>query len=73
MRFMRRFTCVTDGFSTKAENHAHAVALYFLHCNFARVHGTLRITPAMAAGVADHVWSLEEIVGLLERHDAVAA
>ena len=51
---MRRFTRLTNGFSKKAENHAHAVALYFLHYNFARIHKTLRVTPAMAAGIADH-------------------
>jgi len=62
---MRRFTRLTNAFSKKAENHAAAVALYFMHYNFARVHQTLRITPAMAAGVSDHVWSLEEIVALV--------
>ena len=51
-------------FSKKVENHA-AVALYFMHYNFGRVHQTLRLTPAMEAGVANHVWSIEEIVGLL--------
>lgn len=70
---MRRFTRLTNGFSKKAENHAHAVALYFMHYNFARIHGTLRVTPAMAAGLSDHVWSLSEIVGLLDRQGAVAA
>lgn len=62
---MRRFTRLTNAFSKKVENHAHAVALHFLHYNFARVHKTLRVTPAMEAGIADHVWSIEEIVGLL--------
>jgi len=70
---MRRFTRLTNGFSKKVENHAHAVALYFVHYNFARIHGTLRTTPAMAAGLSDHVWSLEEIVGLLDRSGAIAA
>lgn len=70
---MRRFTRLTNGFSKKVENHAHAVALYFMHYNFARIHGTLRVTPAMAAGLSDHVWSIEEIVGLLDRSNAVAA
>jgi len=64
---MRRFTRLTNAFSKKAENHAHAVALYFVHYNFARIHRSLRITPAMAAGLVDHAWSLEEIVGLLDR------
>lgn len=70
---MRRFTRLTNAFSKKVENHAHAVALYFLHYNFARIHGTLRVTPAMAAGVSDHVWSLEEIVALLDRSTAERA
>ena len=63
---MRRFTRLTNGFSKKVENHAAAVALHFMHYNFARIHKTLRITPAMAAGVASHVWSIAEIVSLLE-------
>ena len=58
---MRRFTRLTNAFSKKVENHAAAVALHFIHYNFARIHKTLRITPAMAAGISDHVWSLEEI------------
>jgi hypothetical protein len=56
---------VTNGFSKKVENHEAAVALHFMYYNFARVHQTLRVTPAMEAGIADHVWTLEEIVGLL--------
>lgn len=59
---MRRFTRLTNAFSKKAENHAAMVAIHFLHYNFARIHKTLRVTPAMEAGLADHVWSLEEIV-----------
>ena len=66
---MRRFTRLTNGFSKKAENLAAAVSLHFMHYNFARPHKSLANpyprTPAMAAGVADHVWSVEEIVGLL--------
>jgi len=61
---MRRFTRLTNAFSKKVENHAAAVALHFIHYNFARVHRTLRITPAMAAGISDHVWSYEEIAAL---------
>lgn len=61
---MRRFTRLTNGFSKKVENHGHAVALHFMHYNFGRIHKSLRITPAMAAGVSDHVWSLEEIAAL---------
>lgn len=59
---MRRFTRLTNAFSKKAENHAAMVAIHFLHYNFARIHKTLKVTPAMEAGIADHVWSLEEIV-----------
>lgn len=61
---MRRFTRLTNGFSKKVQNHAHAVALHFMYYNFGRVHKSLRVTPAMQAGVADHVWSLEEIAAL---------
>ena len=62
---MRRFTRLTNAFSKKVENHGHAVALHFLHYNFARVHMTLRVTPAMEAGLCDHVWTLEEIAALV--------
>jgi IS1 family transposase len=64
---MRRFTRLTNAFSKKLQNHENAVALHFMYYNFGRVHQTLRVTPAMAAGIADHVWSVEEIAGLLER------
>ncbi len=64
---MRRFTRLTNAFSKKVENHIAAVAVYFMYYNFGRVHQTLRVTPAMEAGVADHVWSIAEIVGLLGR------
>jgi IS1 family transposase len=63
---MRRFTRLTNAFSKKVENHAHAIALHFMHYNFCRVHQTLRVTPAMAAGVADHVWDLAEVVSLID-------
>lgn len=63
---MRRFTRLTNAFSKKAENHAHAVALHFMHYNFARIHKTLRVTPAMQAGISDHVWTLEEIAALMD-------
>lgn len=63
---MRRMTRLTNGFSKKLENLAHAVALHFMYYNFGRIHQTLRITPAMAAGVSDHVWELEEIAALAE-------
>ena len=62
---MRRFTRLTNAFSKKLANHAAMVSLYFMYYNFGRVHQTLRVTPAMEAGIADHVWSIEEIVGLL--------
>ena len=62
---IRRFTCLTNVFSQKIENHAAMVALYFMYYNFGRVHQTLRVTPAMEAGISDHVWSIEEIVALL--------
>lgn len=61
---MRRFTRLTNGFSKKLDNHAYAVAIHFLHYNFGRVHKTLRVTPAMEAGIADHVWTLEEIASM---------
>jgi IS1 family transposase len=59
---MRRFTRLTNGFSKKLENHGHMVALYFMHYNFCRVHKTLRVTPAMEAGLTDHVWDIEELL-----------
>jgi hypothetical protein len=62
---MRRFTRLTNAFSKKVENHAAAVALHFMHYNFARIHQTLRMTPAIAAGVTDHVWEIGKIVDLL--------
>ncbi len=63
---MRRYTRLTNGFSKKIRNQEHAVALHFMWYNFGKIHQTLRVTPAMAAGVSDHVWSVEEIAGLLE-------
>ena len=63
---MRRFTRLTNGFSKKIDNHAHMVAIHFMHYNFGRVHKSLRVTPAMESGISDHVWSLEEIVLLAE-------
>jgi hypothetical protein len=62
---IRRFTRLTNAFSKKVENHEHALALHFLHYNFCRIHQTHKMTPAMAMGLADHPWMLEEIVGLL--------
>lgn len=77
---IRRFTRLTNGFSKKVENHAHHIALHFMYYNFARVHQTLRVTPAMEAKVAlpggkeapvaDHVWTVEEIVALIPDQEA---
>jgi hypothetical protein len=61
-----RFTRLTNGFSNKIDNHAHNVSLHFMHYNFCRVHQTLRVTPAMEAGLTDHVWEIEELVSLLD-------
>jgi IS1 family transposase len=63
---MRRFTRLTNGFSKKLENHVHMIALYAVFYNFTKVHKTLRVTPAMQAGLTDRVWDMEEIVRLLE-------
>lgn len=62
---MRRFTRLTNAFSKKVDNHRHMVALFFLYYNFCRVHSTLRVTPAMEAGISDHVWTIEEMCELL--------
>lgn len=67
---MRRFTRLTNGFSKKVENHAYAVALHFMYYNFVRIHKTLRVTPAMAAGVTDRLWEMADIVALLEADEA---
>ena len=69
---MRRFTRLTNGFSKKVSNLEHAIAIHFLHYNFARIHQTLRVTPAMEAGIADHVWSIDEIVALLDEGEETA-
>ncbi|MDB6137607.1 MAG: uncharacterized protein JWO94_679 [Verrucomicrobiaceae bacterium] len=62
---MRRFTRLTNAFSKKIENHMAAISLHYMNYNFCRIHQSLRITPAMAAGVADHVWTLDEVIALL--------
>lgn len=69
---MRRFTRLTNGFSKKLANHRAAVAIHFMHYNFCRVHKTLRVTPAMQAGLSDHVWELSELVALLEARERAA-
>jgi hypothetical protein len=61
----RRFTRLTNAFSKKVENNEHAVAVHYMYYNFGRIHPSLRVTQAMEAGIADHVWSLQEIIGLL--------
>ncbi|MGH9776165.1 MAG: IS1 family transposase [Candidatus Acidiferrales bacterium] len=63
---MRRFTRLTNGFSKKVENHFYAVAIHFMHYNFCRVHKSLRVTPAMEAKLTDHVWSIEEMLSILQ-------
>lgn len=62
---MRRFTRLTNEFSKKLDNHAYAVALHFMYCNFVRKHQTLKTTPAVAAGISDHIWSIEELVNVM--------
>jgi hypothetical protein len=70
---MRRFTRLTNAFSKKVENHAYAVALHFVFYNFVRIHKTLRVTPAMAAGRTDRLWEMKDIVALLEAQEAAEA
>jgi IS1 family transposase len=67
---MRRFTRLTNGFSKKIENHIASIAIHYLHYNFCRIHQTLRVTPAMAAGVSDHVWDVADLVRLMDDADA---
>ena len=67
---MRRYTRLTNAFSKKVENLAAAVSLHFMHYNFCRVHKTLGTTPAVAAGITDHVWKLDELIGLLDAAEA---
>lgn len=62
---MRRFTRLTNAFSKKIDKHVHAIALDFMHYSFGRIHKTLRVTPAMEAGIADHVWSFEDVAALV--------
>jgi IS1 family transposase len=65
---MRRFTRLTNGFSKKVENHAHMVALYALWYNFVRIHKTLRTSPAQAAGITTRLWSMEDVVAMIDEH-----
>ena len=66
---MRRFTRLTNGFSKKVENLDHAAALHFMHYNFCRIHRSLKVTPAMEAGVSDHLWTIDDVVALLEKSE----
>jgi hypothetical protein len=66
----RRFTRLTNAFSKKVENHEHMLALFFCYYNFCRIHQSLRVTPAMAAGVSNHVWELSDIVALIVSMDS---
>jgi hypothetical protein len=70
---MRRFTRLTNGFSKKAENHAYSVAIHFMHCNFVRIHQSLWITPAMAAGVTTKLWSLTDTVRVIDEWEVARA
>jgi hypothetical protein len=67
---MRRFTHLTNAFSKKVEHYAHAVALHMMYYNFVRIHQTLKVTPAMAAGVTKRLWEMGDIVGVLEAWEA---
>jgi IS1 family transposase len=70
---MRRFTRLTNAFSKKVENHEHAIAIHYMYYNFGRIHQSLRVTPAMEAGLTDHVWSIEEICRMTDWDYRLAA
>jgi hypothetical protein len=70
---MKRFARLSNGFSKKAENHAHSVALHFMHYNFVSIHQSLRVTPAMAAGVTNKLWSLTDLVRVIEDRESLRA
>jgi hypothetical protein len=67
---IRRFTRLTNAFSKKLENHSLSVALHYMHYNFCRIHKSLRVTPAMAAGVTDRVWDMNDLADLVEAAEA---
>ena len=66
----RRFTRLTNAFSKKLENHAHAMSLHFMYYNFVRIHKTLRMTPRMATGVTERLWEMTDIVQIVEEYEA---
>ena len=68
---MRRFTRLTNAFSKKLANHEAAVALHFMHYNFCRQHKPLRVTPTMQAGISDYIWSMEDVLNMVETMDRV--
>lgn len=68
---MRRFTRLTNAFSRKLENHMHAISLYFMFYNFCKIHKSLRVTPAMEAGITDHVWELEEVIMMSDTNSPI--
>jgi len=68
---MKRFERLGNGFSKKAENHAYSVAIHFMHYNFVRIHQSLRITPAMAAGVTTKLWSIADMVKVIEDRETL--
>jgi IS1 family transposase len=70
---MRRFTRLTNAHSKKIENHIASIAIHYMHYNFCRRHETLRVTPAMEADIADHIWSIEEMIALLDAKEVKAA
>jgi hypothetical protein len=70
---IRRFTRLTNAFSKKLENHALSVALHYMHYNFCRIHKTLRVTPAMAAGVTDRVWDMTDVAAMIAAQETPVA
>ena len=69
---MRRFTRLTNGFSKKVENHAHAIALHFMYYNFVKVHQTLKVTPALEAGLTDRLWDIADLVAIIDANEDAA-
>jgi hypothetical protein len=67
---MRRFTRLTNAFSKKVQNHVYSVALHAMYYNFVRIHQTLKVTPAMAAGVTDRLWQMKDLIEMVEAFEA---